>query len=214
MKQEHGIWLPDEDQHFAGMMAKVPPKDYGGQRVGVYQHDKLQAALDLTKGRTMAVDVGAHVGFWSMWLAQEFERVIAFEPCLEHAECFTRNVTAENVKLHRVALGAASCLTGIARDPENSGKAHVSRKGDPASMLTLDEFEIERLDLLKIDVEGFESAVLMGACQTLVRCRPVVVVEDNGQGKRYDLASPVKMLEALGAKVLKNMRSDFILGWK
>jgi FkbM family methyltransferase len=212
MKQVCGIWLPDEDEHFAEMMARVPPQDYRGQEVGLYQHDKLEMALSFTRGRDVAVDVGAHVGFWSMWLALEFREVVAFEPCHEHAECFTRNTSG--VTLHRQALGAAICETGIARDPENSGKAHVSRSGRPADMTTLDSFGLETLDLLKIDVEGFESAVLMGGVQTIARCRPVVVVEDNGQGARYDLPSPVKMLEGMGAVVLRCMRSDFILGWR
>jgi FkbM family methyltransferase len=212
MKQVCGIWLPEEDAHFAVMMDRVPPQDYLGRKVGVYQRDKLEMALSFTPKRRLAVDVGAHVGFWSMWLALEFDQVVAFEPCPEHAECFTRNTSG--VKLHRQALGAAVCETGIARDPENSGKAHVSRNGKPAEMTTLDSFGFETLDLLKIDVEGFESAVLMGGVETITRCRPVVVVEDNGQGARYDLPSPVKLLEGMGAVVLRCMRSDFILGWR
>jgi hypothetical protein len=51
MKEVNGLWLPDSDTHFAG-----PDYEIGTRRV----------ALGLTKQRRLALDVGAHVGIWTM----------------------------------------------------------------------------------------------------------------------------------------------------
>src|SRR5690606_32560895 len=87
MKQVQGIWLPDGDTHFARMMVKEPARMYYGSPVGVYQHFKIEKAMGLVENRKTALDIGAHVGFWSMWLSDEFDSVHAFEPSPAHAEC-------------------------------------------------------------------------------------------------------------------------------
>ena len=47
----------------------------------------------------------------------------------------------------------------------------------------LDDFGLERVDFLKLDVEGFESQVLEGAAATIERCRPVMYVENDREEK-------------------------------
>jgi hypothetical protein len=86
MKQVEGIWLPDEDTHFQTMFPQFPK--VGGR--ATYQYDKLQSCLDLCQSRRVAVDVGAHVGLWSMILCDHFATVVAFEPVF--AKHFRRNL--------------------------------------------------------------------------------------------------------------------------
>jgi FkbM family methyltransferase len=220
MKQAFGIWLPDGDQHFEGMMAKAPRQKLpDGREVGVYQWQKLQAALLCCppKRRRVALDVGAHVGLWSMWLALAFERLYAFEPVAEHAECWRANMEGfDRAHLFECALGAMGGNASMERDRENTGKAHVAgvAMGPTATKVrTIDALLLDRVDLVKIDVEGFETAVIHGGRETLLRDRPVVVVESNGQHERYNLIEPVGLLQQMGAKVLHRMRHDVILGW-
>ena len=220
MRQAFGIWLPDGDRHFEGMMAKVPRQRLpDGREVGVYQWAKLQTALLCCppNRRRTALDIGAHVGLWSMWLALSFERLYAFEPVPAHVECWRANLEGnERAHLFEVALGAKAGTARMDACRENSGQSHIAgvQWGPGATTVrTLDSLMLYRVDLVKIDVEGFETAVIYGGRETLQRDKPVVVVESNGQHARYELTDPVAYLEELGAKVLQRMRHDVVMGW-
>jgi hypothetical protein len=76
MKQVDGIWFPENEQHLCKMVSSSKKVD--GK--GTYQYQKLAAALEFVKRRRFALDVGMHVGLWSMHLAKKFKTVVGFEP--------------------------------------------------------------------------------------------------------------------------------------
>ena len=51
----------------------------------------------------------------------------------------------------------------------------------------LDAFQLERVDFIKLDVEGFESKVLAGAIDTIARCRPIMYIENDRAEKSAEL---------------------------
>ncbi|WP_420963323.1 FkbM family methyltransferase [Brucella sp. IR073] len=128
-------------------------------------------------------DIGANVGMYTLLfsrLAPE-GRVHAFEPT-QTAELLRRNIEAagcENVFVHQVALGA---VEGAREEPIYRlwGSAPEKQVYD---FITLDAFVaahgINRLDCIKIDVDGFDLEVLKGAAQTLRRFNPWLLVEIN-----------------------------------
>ena len=65
---------------------------------------------------------------------------------------------------------------------------HLERQ---IELTTLDAFQLERVDLIKIDVEGHEFEVLQGACRTIAASRPTLIIEikENLFGKVRDLLS-------------------------
>ncbi len=209
MKQIQGVWLPDGDKHFARMMRKEPARLYRGAEVGVYQYFKIAKAMEFVTSRKLAIDIGGHIGFWSMWLAEEFDSVHAFEPASEHAECFSRNLAGKNVALHRCALGSSDGVAGLSVNAENSGKSCMS-KGEDIQVRTLDSFSFQDVGLIKIDVEGYEPEVLEGAADTIKRCKPLVVFEDNGQHERYGFEDPHAVAKRLGMKQVCLMGADWI----
>ena len=84
-------------------------------------------------------------------------------------------------------------------------------------MRTLDSFGLQNVDYIKLDVEGFELFVLEGARETLLRCRPVVTVEQKAHGTRYfnvERHASVDFLKSLGAEELQRVLDDWIIGWR
>jgi len=156
------------------------------------------------------------VGFWSYYLALNFRAVHAFEPSEAFAHCFERNVRAKNVVLHRAALGAEEGSVALETVAGNSGATHVrpGAAGD-VRMRRLDDYGFENLDLLKVDVEGYERRVLTGARDTLVRCKPVVIVEQKDFASRYgdERFAAADFLRSLGAQQLGQVVQDLIFGW-
>jgi FkbM family methyltransferase len=211
--QHQGIWLPDGEKHFPEWM------DKNGELVdgkGTYQIKKWRACFPHIKEWRTAVDVGAHVGLWSMHLVKRFACVIAFEPMVPFRACFERNVGAENVTLLRNPLGAREANVGMHYDPADSGGTHVAPGGD-MKMRRLDSFQLEAVDFLKIDCEGYELEVLKGAQETLERCRPCVIVEQKAHklGPNFGIRGTpaVDFLIHLGARQRAVLSGDYILSW-
>ena len=205
-----GVFLPDGETHLVDWMTRR--NQWVDGRL-TYQFHKLEAALKYcTDGRT-AVDVGAHVGLWSMHLVQRFDFVHAFEPIEAHRQCFERNVQAENVMLYPCALGQQDGRVSIRTDPTSSGDSYVVQ-GDDVPVFPLDGFDLSDVDFIKLDCEGYELFALAGGVETLERCRPVVCVEQKpGKAQKYGIGETdaVKFLQRLGAKLRAEMSGDYIL---
>jgi FkbM family methyltransferase len=103
MKQVGNVWVPAHETHMAEWMKK---RNVWVDGKLTYQYHKLQAAMPFVKKHDCAVDVGAHVGFWSMHLAKQFKTLHSFEPVALHRDCYIRNVEMHaGVQLHAKCLG-------------------------------------------------------------------------------------------------------------
>ncbi len=214
----NGIYLPDHDTHFADKIRSNPLVD--GK--GTYQLAKLRAALSVDHRRGLAIDVGAHVGLWTRVLALNFDRVIAFEPCLDHAECLRKNVGSHNnVSIYEIALGNSSSELGMKCENSDIATASVCCNNDVMEFMIpirrIDDFEYKHVDFIKIDTEGYETMVLRGGEETINRDRPVIVIE---QKKRRvlqyesDKLAGVHLLESWGAHIEWEMSGDYCMIWR
>jgi len=210
----HGWWFPDEDTHFAEMLAKNVAK---GNRP-VYQEPVRRRSLQHCDQRGLALDIGANVGLWSRDLCEHFDRVIAFEPVPQFRECLIQNVTSPRLQIQACALGSSSSRVNMIITQHNTGHTHVDTaslgQGD-IPMYTLDELDIQHVHYIKIDCEGYETEILKGAYQTIMTWRPILVVENkNHQDVGHsDTASAIDLCLAWGSKILDQVRNDVILGW-
>lgn len=214
MKQVEGIWLPAGDTHFEKMFSQFPKVN--GK--ATYQHDELQACLKHCVNRRVAVDIGAHVGLWSIYLCDYFSQVVAFEPVF--VECLYRNLEGNtNTTVHNIALSDHSGTVEMEVAKNNSGATHIARqqtgKGKLIPEARLDDYHLEQVDLIKVDVEGSEYPVLCGARETLLRAKPVVIFERKGHDvSTYGVSRDcVEYLRSLGAHVLQELKKDIIMGW-
>jgi len=189
-KLHEGVYLPLGEKHLVEMMS---PKAKRFTRLpdgrASYQHHKYLAALPFVAETWTFVDIGAHVGLWSMQAAIDFNKIFAFEPHPLHANLYEKNMQGQKYTLHRVALGGRKDSIALKGEPGSSGDTHVAGPGD-IQMRTLDSYRLRRIDLLKIDTEGYELPILKGAVETLKRCRPVIVVEQKGRDVKYHGGKP------------------------
>jgi FkbM family methyltransferase len=184
------------------------------------QFEYMMQVVPFCKQKRTALDIGAHIGLWSRNLAPRFTSVVAFEPVKENAECFRQNTnTLSNVSLFELAVGDQRATVELELPPHgaNSGMHHVAKVVDAesslfaAQMVAIDALAIKDIDLIKIDVEGFEGRVIRGAIETIQRDRPVIAYEDNGLGAKYygvDWVNPEFILRALNYRLRLNWRKD------
>lgn len=212
-----GWHLPDAEQHLIDWMVNVNMPFKGRL---TYQRAKYLAALEFVKQRRVAVDIGGHVGLWSWPMSFDFQSVVAFEPLSAHVECFMENIDdAANVELHKCALGAEPGEVAVrTRTAESSGDSGVEPdgQGEKVELRTLDSFDLQEVDFLKCDCEGFEVFVMRGAAETIKRCKPVIIVEqkpETGMEKRYGIGTTdaVQFLKGLGYRQARAIQGDYIM---
>ena len=146
-----------------------------------YEEVLLRLVTALTAPGDHIVDVGAHMGNHSVYWALAGRRVTAFEPNPSVAEILERNVQrnglSRSVTIRRLALGARGESGRLAvGETDNLGTVAVEPDdGGPVEIARLDDLALGTFSTLKIDVEGHEADVLVGATAALKRYRPYVV---------------------------------------
>jgi FkbM family methyltransferase len=131
-------------------------------------------------------DVGANVGFISLVAARLGARVYALEPSPENAQAVRDHASMNKVDIDVIEAAAAE-VAGRADFllVEERSWSHLADRGSHGgteSTITVDVVRLDDLglpapDVVKIDVEGSEGAVLRGMERTLAERRPVIICE-------------------------------------
>jgi len=223
MFQYKGIWLPEGETHYQMIMDSHKSPEVEGK--GTYQYRKLAQTLGRTPGRRVAIDIGANIGFWSMHLVKKFKFLHAFEPAVLYRDCFEKNMpVCDNFEMHPYALGDAEFKWPlVTANPIQSGNTYLDFDHDPddddvemVQVKTLDSFNIHEVDLIKIDCEGYELAVIKGGQETILLNKPAIIVEQKpGWPSKHGFPElgAVHHLESLGMKLLLEYSGDYIMGW-
>jgi FkbM family methyltransferase len=163
----------DRDDYISGFI---------GSTGSFYEVSMLEAIASNFPQNTV-LDVGANIGNHSLYLAKftTATTIHAFEPMprsFEHLSANMKRNDCENVTLHNFALSDSS---GVAKmnfpDPTNQGMAKISEEGIEVQVIRLDDLNIEKVSLIKIDVEGHELSVLRGGLETIRKNRPHLYIE-------------------------------------
>lgn len=219
MKLINGVWLPDGDRD--GWLTRAPLDRTGWP---MYQRDRLAAivtALEpLATTRRRFIDGGAHVGLMTVPASRLFAHVDAFEPNPDTFACLARNiesfpVTFGQITPRQVALGSSTRdVTLVARKQASSLSWYASEDqahaGDmTVSMMTIDDPAWDDVDAIKLDLEGGEYDALLGARETIMLCRPVVLIEE-----KHDPAFRASsFLTSLGMACTWSKKHDLLFTW-
>ncbi len=204
---------------WGGELEVDPGEDIGRAvwTTGVYDLAVSEVLWRLTPAGGLAVDAGANIGYITALMAARVGpagRVLAFEPNPALLPRLRANAARAGaaVQLREVALSDRDGEAGLVLQPhfaQNSGIGYVTP--DPSAGTVriptrrLDDEVPERtIDVMKMDVEGHEAAVLAGA-ERLLASRRVrhVVFEEHGS----HTSDPCRRLAAAGYTL-------FQLGWR
>lgn len=165
----------------------------------------------LTKGMTV-VDIGANLGYYTLIASARAERVIAFEPEQANANLLEKTLAynqRDNITLIRKGLGEKTATLSLAVHPYNKGRhtfVNTDEKGVTSvevEISTLDEELLKlgspKIDLIKIDIEGWEAKAFRGATNTLQASSPIIMFEFAPQRIRAAGDDPLVMLDTLKA---------------
>jgi FkbM family methyltransferase len=208
--------------HRTGDLVYVPhPLDARGRYALLHPPRAHPAALAALRPGYVAIDIGASLGEWTVPLSRAVGptgRVLAVEPAPRSALALEATLAANALHQAQVARCAISDHDGCAEfalpvvtsAQTDTGTARIGAPGAGHQLLnvrlrTLDslvgEQALERIDLIKVDVEGHERQVLDGAAVTLERCRPTLVIE-TGHEAEGDRTAIHDRLCRLGYRIL------------
>jgi FkbM family methyltransferase len=185
--------------------------------------NKIEKIFLLSKNFNHAVDIGANVGEVTNLMSKKWKKVTAFEPAPSTFSALKENVDS-NVNCKNFGLSNINGEINFATGPNPRINQIVSpgfyKKGwsvETIPVRTLDSFNLKDVDFLKIDVEGHERQVVLGAENTIKRCYPVIVIEISFEKKVFDKtiskdhAQALEILEQWGYRIINKFSHDYIL---
>ena len=154
----------------------------------------VKVARELPQDAVIA-DIGANIGLTSVIFSRSSPAgsVYCFEPSprtLDHLNATLLSNDASNCQVYPLALSNRVGMMSFLDNMTSASASHLTGTSQTlgganceVETTTLDLFieqhGISRLDLMKIDVEGFEMEVLEGAVRTIERLRPALLIEFN-----------------------------------
>jgi FkbM family methyltransferase len=151
------------------------------------------------------------MGMYTRFYARKFNKVWAFEPEPRNFHCLVASNPFDNIQFWQAALGSQNSIGWLKVQNHNNRGTHSMdyinvNDGEnklPVQVLRLDDFNLQDVDLIQLDVEGAEAEVLLGAQETIARNRPVVILE-------VPTADSKSLLEGMFYKLEENSASDVI----
>lgn len=170
------IFLPNHEKDHLQRMIKFLGKPYELQM--------LQDIVSRLNSESVFLDVGANIGNHSIYVSLSTQcEVVAFEPDKILCDAINTNIeinNIQNITVENCAIGSENTYCELVRNedfPESVGAQQVIANVGQIPMKTIDSFNFDKVTCMKIDVEGFEKEVLLGAKETIIKHKPDIYIE-------------------------------------
>ena len=212
IEKVNNFWVPSNDVHIEQWKAGEP----------FTQNKCLNQFVTYCESQNKkfkrVLDIGAWCGTWSVAMEKYIRNIDAFEPDKTHFACLERNVGrfSDRIKSHRIAIGNKEESISLTKE-DATQTTRVDGAGE-IPMFTVDYYNYSDVDLIKIDVEGYEMRVLEGAHKTITfndenqSNVQYIMIELNHNTEKYESSSleVKKHIKSLGFKVLMSKWPDIV----
>ena len=176
----------------------------------IFLRNEYDIKLPSTNSPTVIIDAGANIGFTTLFFAKKYPMATIFslEPNQENFELLTRNTSRyPNIKPIQAALwdkigtieildngyGARGFIVEETQGKERSANAIESMKAITLESL-VQEFKLNSIDILKMDIEGSEKEVFSGNYETWLSITKCLIIELHDRMKEGCSQSVFKAL--------------------
>lgn len=152
--------------------------------------------IDTLPTGAVIIDGGANAGFFTIPVANRIrsrgQRIISFEPQLTLFRALSGSLALNDISFCDLRYAGLGDALGTAQvpdidygTPQDFGTVQISATGSgtPVEVVTIDSLGLERVDFIKLDVEGYECAALAGGIGMIQQHRPYIWVEFFISGK-------------------------------
>lgn len=172
---------------------------------GEYSQYEVDFLLHFLTQDSVVYDIGGNIGYQATAFASRAKKVYSFEPN-SHNYYLLMNNTHDMTNIHTMHCavggnnGVIKCVDYNPETPGNFGLVQVGVENATLSvpLVTIDSLELEKPDLIKVDVEGSEYEVLKGAMKTIKEHTPILFYEAHETKQFREI---YELLEPLGYKL-------------
>ena len=176
-KLKNGWFVPDDDTRVSGLLENDRSMDHPS-----YEDKYRSLVIESLPNKRTFVDVGANVGIWSLPMRLHFEKVISYEPSKQNIECIKSNIPS-GIELREKAVADFNGEAKFHQAGKNCGDGKLCREGVKSAyvvpVVKLDDENLQNVDMIKIDTQGWELDVLKGMHNIITTQRPWIMIEVN-----------------------------------
>ena len=189
--RRQGLWIRTGTGNGEGLFCALAGTEY---------ESEMEWFLDQMEPGQTFVDVGANIGIYTLHASKRLGKggtIHAFEPTEETFAILEGNIARNrlaNIRTNNLALADKSgslFLVAEGRPASNSTSADTNESPDAIRIeaTTLDEYRESnpgmKVDLIKVDIEGGESAFFEGARKTFLSDKPLILFESEHTGPEF-----------------------------
>lgn len=160
---------------------------------GIFEKNSTIVVKKLLKKGDIVFDIGANIGYYSVLFSKlvgEKGRVFCFEPTSHFSNVLKMNLEVNNIRNAEIFKIGLSNKDQILEIQIGDSSATLHSPGNRAldaqefvNLTSLDKFveqhNIQKIDFIKIDIDGHEPLFFEGAWKTLDRLNPIILLEVN-----------------------------------
>jgi FkbM family methyltransferase len=150
---------------------------------GTFEREETKYLKKVLHADDVCLDIGANIGFYTLLFSSMSSKVISFEPLSLNCSLLNQTIALNNIDNIQLIQAVVSNVNGTVafNETTQSGYSSVSYGGSSSitnrqQSVIVDEMAIEKLDVVKIDVEGYELKVLQSMLSTLQRTKPRIIM--------------------------------------
>ena len=158
-------------------------------RDGIYEKDIVDDIFDELDETKNLIDIGANIGQHSLLMAPYCKNVYSFEPIPAVYNQFKESIAVnhyQNIHLFNTAIGDKKESQPFNYVTNHAGTSSFVKRDDPnPNIITVQIDTLEnilkdvKMDVIKLDVEGYESVVILGNKDKILKDKPVIFMEYN-----------------------------------
>jgi FkbM family methyltransferase len=179
-KTPEGWWVLRKDLHRTASVRATGRLDWDTKL--------MKYVTRFIKPGDVVVDAGASIGDHTIAYQRAVGPsgyVIAYEPREDAYKCLIRNCRGDNITCYQMGLGDRCTNMGMSQEGDDLGTSYLTEdEAGSIPVVALDKHreswpdkDRERLDFMKIDIEGMEVLMLRGAREAIEKNHPVILIE-------------------------------------
>ena len=168
----------------------------------------------LCKNKNLVIQAGGNAGVYPKHYSKIFNQVITFEPDYKNFICLSVNAFESNIIKIQACLGETKKNVNLEFPPDqgslHQGGIRVNNTTGTIPVISIDESFDLTPDLIHLDVEGFEAFAIKGMKNTILKSKPIIVLETNNSGENYGYPQSAidDMMDSLGYHEIKKWKYD------
>lgn len=167
-------------------------------------------AIKQCKKKRVCFQAGGNVGIWPNYFSLHFDKVITAEADPDLYRCLVKNKSSEAMEIIEGAVGNEEGSIDFYRTGKSGTGTVCPEEHKEGSFsvrqFCIDDLNLETLDLIYLDIEGYEEFALRGAVRTLEQCKPIVCCEMFERTKN-DIDA---FLKSMGYKFISKVHRDHV----